>query len=148
MIGVAQTADGFLMEAHPKLRPVDTLSDGIFVAGAVQGPKDIPDAVAQAKGAASAAACLMAEGEVEIEPYYSFIEDAACSKCLSCIDLCPYGAISFDKFSHKVAINSVLCKGCGTCTAACPCGAIVQNHFKEAQIFSMINSAIPTTEEK
>ncbi|NMC06960.1 MAG: CoB--CoM heterodisulfide reductase iron-sulfur subunit A family protein [Candidatus Lokiarchaeota archaeon] len=148
MIGVAQTADGFLMEAHPKLRPVDTLSDGIFVAGAVQGPKDIPDAVAQAKGAASAAASLMAQGEVEIEPYFSIIEESACSKCLSCIDLCPYGAISYDKLGHVVSINNALCKGCGTCAAACPCGAIVQNHFKEEQIFSMINSAIPTSEEK
>ncbi len=143
MIGVAQTADGFLMEAHPKLRPVDTLSEGIFVAGAVQGPKDIPDAVAQAKGAASAAASLMAEGEVEIEPYFSIIKDSLCSRCLSCVDLCPYGAISFDKLSHKVTINSVLCKGCGTCAAACPCGAIVQNHFKNEQIYAMIDAAIP-----
>ncbi len=148
MIGVSLSADGFLMEAHPKLRPVDTLSDGIFVAGAVQGPKDIPDAVAQAKGAASAAANLMAGGEVEIEPYFSYIDKATCSKCLSCVDLCPYGAISFDRLERKVSINSVLCKGCGTCTAACPCGAIAQNHFKEEQIFAMIDVAIPPVEEK
>jgi heterodisulfide reductase subunit A len=148
MVGVAQTSDGFLMEAHPKLRPVDTLSDGIFIAGAVQGPKDIPDAVAQAKAAASAAASIMAKGEVEIEPYFSVINDASCSKCLSCIDLCPFTAITYDKFEHRVSINSVLCKGCGTCTAACPCGAIEQNHFKDTQILAMINSAIVPTEAK
>ncbi|HME52228.1 MAG TPA: CoB--CoM heterodisulfide reductase iron-sulfur subunit A family protein [Candidatus Lokiarchaeia archaeon] len=145
MVGVAQTGDGFLMEAHPKLRPVDTLSDGVFIAGAVQGPKDIPDAVAQAKGAASAAASLMARGEVEIEPYFSKINEAMCSKCLSCIDLCPYGAISFDKYEDVVRINEVLCKGCGTCAAACPCGAISQNHFREKQIFAMLDTAIPVT---
>ncbi|NMC07665.1 MAG: CoB--CoM heterodisulfide reductase iron-sulfur subunit A family protein [Candidatus Lokiarchaeota archaeon] len=148
MIGVAQTADGFLMEAHPKLRPVDTLSDGIFVAGAVQGPKDIPDAVAQAKGAASAAASLMARGEVEIEPYFSVINQATCSKCLSCIDLCPYGAISFSKLDNQVSINEALCKGCGTCAAACPCGAISQNHFRERQLFAMLDTAILAAQSK
>lgn len=143
LVNVAQTSDGFLMEAHPKLRPVDTLSEGIFVAGVVQGPKDIPDAVAQAKGASSAAASLMAKGEVEIEPYFSVINEATCSKCLSCIDLCPYGAIKYDKLARIVSVNNALCKGCGTCAAACPCGAISQNHFQEHQIFAMLDTAMP-----
>lgn len=144
LLNVSQTADGFFMEAHPKLRPIDTLSDGIFVAGVAQGPKDIPDTVAQAKGAASGAASLMAQGEVEIEPYFSVINSALCSSCLSCVDLCPYTAISYDKLANLVTINKALCKGCGTCTAACPCNAITQNHFKVSQIMAMIDTAIPT----
>ena len=79
LLSIQRSADGFFMEAHPKLRPVDTLTDGIFIAGVAQGPKDIPDAVSQAKGAASSAAALMAQGEVEIEPYYSVVVDHLCS---------------------------------------------------------------------
>ncbi|MHA1714832.1 MAG: 4Fe-4S binding protein [Promethearchaeota archaeon] len=145
LLNVSTSADGFFLEAHPKLRPIDTLSDGIFVAGVAQGPKDIPDTVAQAKAAASGAASLMALGEVEIEPYYSEIDNAKCSSCLSCIELCPYGAISYDKLADIVTINKAQCKGCGTCTAACPCGAITQNHFKRTQIMAMIDVAIPKT---
>ncbi|MHA1681776.1 MAG: 4Fe-4S binding protein [Promethearchaeota archaeon] len=143
LLNVAQSGDGFFMEAHPKLRPVDTLSEGIFIAGVAQGPKDIPDTVAQAKGAASGAASLMAKGEVEIEPFFSVINQSACSQCLTCVGLCPYGAISFDKLSNIVMINEALCKGCGTCTAACPTNAITQNHFKDHQILAMIDTAVP-----
>ena len=97
LANVQRTADGFLMEAHPKLRPVDTLTDGVFVAGTVQGPKDIPDSVAQAKGAASSAMTLMAQGEVEIEPFYSKILSYKCAGCKSCIGLCAFSAISFNE---------------------------------------------------
>ncbi|MHA1890324.1 MAG: 4Fe-4S binding protein, partial [Promethearchaeota archaeon] len=148
LFSISRSADGFFMEAHPKLRPVDTLTSGIFIAGVAQGPKDIPDTVAQAKGAASAAASLMAKGEVEIEPYFSVIHHDKCSSCLSCIDLCPYGAISFDKLANEVTINEALCKGCGTCAAACPCGAISQNHFKDEQIMAMIDMAVRPAEVK
>lgn len=142
---IQRTADGFFMEAHPKLRPVDTLTDGVFIAGAAQGPKDIPDTVAQAKGAAASAIALMGSGEVEIEPYYSVIDHDLCSKCQSCIELCPFNAITYDKFENVVDINKATCKGCGTCVAACPCGAIKQNHFKNKQLLAMINAAIIPT---
>jgi heterodisulfide reductase subunit A len=139
LLSVQRSADGFFMEAHPKLKPVDTLTDGIFVAGVAQGPKDIPDTVAQAKGAASSAAALMAQGEVEIEPYYSVVIDHLCSGCRSCQSLCPFGAIDFDEFRKVAVVNPALCKGCGTCVSACPTGAMVQNHFANYQLDSIIH---------
>ncbi len=142
IFNVQRTEDGFLMEAHPKLRPVDTLTDGIFIAGVVQGPKDIPDAVAQAKGAASGAATLMAQGEVEIEPYYSTVLSYKCAGCKSCISLCAFSAITFNEFENVAEINEILCKGCGTCVAACPSEAIIQNQFGDIQILPMIEAAI------
>ncbi|GAG96405.1 unnamed protein product, partial [marine sediment metagenome] len=118
------------------------LTDGIFVAGTVQGPKDIPDTVAQAKAAASSAATLMAKGKVEIEPYFAKVLDFKCAGCKSCISLCAYKAITFNEYERVAEINEILCKGCGTCVAACPSRAIVQNHFGDAQILPMIESAI------
>ncbi|MHA1821128.1 MAG: FAD-dependent oxidoreductase [Promethearchaeota archaeon] len=134
LLSIQKTADGFFMEAHPKLRPVDTLTDGIFLAGVAQGPKDIPDTVAQAKGAASSASILMAKGEVAIEPYYSEVNEALCAGCKACQSMCPFGAISFDERKKVAVINRAKCKGCGTCAATCPTGAISQNHFKTEQI--------------
>jgi heterodisulfide reductase subunit A2 len=137
-LSVQLSSDGFYMEAHPKLKPVDCLTDGIFVAGAAQGPKDIPDAVAQAKGAASGAAILMAEGEVEVEPYFSVVQNSLCSGCRSCINQCPYGAITFDTVLNVARINPALCAGCGTCVSTCPSQAIIQNHFSSEQLMSII----------
>jgi heterodisulfide reductase subunit A len=142
LLSIQRSADGFFMEAHPKLRPVDTLTDGIFVAGVAQGPKDIPDTVAQAKGAASSAAALMAQGEVEIEPYFSVVIDHLCSGCRTCQSLCPFGAIDFDEFKKIAVVNPALCKGCGTCVSACPSGAMIQNHFANVQLNSIINVAV------
>ncbi len=148
IIGILRlsTDMGFIMEAHPKLRPVDTLSDGIFVAGVAQGPKDIPDTVAQAKGAAASAIALMGKGKVEIEPYYSVVDITKCTGCRTCVNLCPYQAISMVRApgkSHLVSsINQVLCKGCGTCAAACPNSAISQCHFNDQQVFAQILSAL------
>ncbi|MHA1320733.1 MAG: 4Fe-4S binding protein [Promethearchaeota archaeon] len=141
-VTATKTEDGFLMEAHPKLRPVDTLTEGIFVAGNVVGPKDIPDTVAQAKAAASSAATLMSQKEVEIIPYYATVLDYKCAGCKSCIGLCPFNAITFNEIEKVAIINDILCKGCGTCVAACPSKAIIQNHFDDAQILPMIETAI------
>ncbi len=142
LLSVQRSSDGFFMEAHPKLKPVDTLTNGIFVAGVAQGPKDIPDTVSQAKGAASSAATLMAKGEVEIEPYYSVVIEHQCSGCRSCQSLCPFGAIDFDEFKNIAVVNPVLCKGCGTCVSACPSQALVQNHFANFQLNEIINWAL------
>ncbi|MHA1145265.1 MAG: 4Fe-4S binding protein [Candidatus Helarchaeota archaeon] len=144
ILNLSQGTDGFLLEAHPKLRPVDTLTDGIFVAGAVQGPKDIPDTVAQAKGAASGAISLMARGEIEIEPYFAVVNEALCSGCRTCELLCPFGAIEMLQCGTglRAWINDALCKGCGTCVAACPAGAIKQNHFSDQQIYAQIIAAL------
>lgn len=144
------TERGFIIEAHPKLRPVDTLSDGIFVAGVAQGPKDVPDTVAQAKGAASGAIALMGQGQVEIEPYYSIVDVSKCTGCRTCVELCPYQAIEMVKDPHKShlvsSINEILCKGCGTCVAACPNSAISQCHFMDVQLYSQINAALEELE--
>ena len=147
-VTATKTEDGFLMEAHPKLRPVDTLTEGIFVAGNVVGPKDIPDTVAQAKAAASSASTLMSRGEVEIIPYYATVIDHKCAGCKSCISLCPFNAITFNEIEKVAVINDILCKGCGTCVAGCPSKAIVQNHFDDQQILPMIETAIPKKIQK
>ncbi|MDR1722272.1 MAG: CoB--CoM heterodisulfide reductase iron-sulfur subunit A family protein [Methanobrevibacter sp.] len=139
-IGLSKSGDGFLMEAHPKLRPVDTLTDGVYLAGVAQGPKDIPDAVAQGSGAAARAAIPMVKGEVEIEPIIATTDKDVCGACEVCVELCPYGAVSIE--DEQATVNVALCKGCGTCVAACPSGAMNQNHFKTEQIFAQIEAAL------
>ncbi|HML05428.1 MAG TPA: CoB--CoM heterodisulfide reductase iron-sulfur subunit A family protein, partial [Methanobacterium sp.] len=137
-IGLSKSADGFLMEAHPKLRPVDTLTEGVFLAGVSQGPKDIPDSVAQASGAAARAAIPMVKGEVEIEPIVAVTDENVCGGCAVCIELCPYGALSRE--DEHAQVNIALCHGCGTCVAACPSGAMDQSHFKTEQIMAQIEA--------
>lgn len=139
-IGLSKSADGFLMEAHPKLRPVDTLTDGVYLAGVSQGPKDIPDAVAQASGAAARAAIPMVKGEVEIEPIVASVDADVCGGCEVCLELCPFGAI--EREDEQAKVNIALCKGCGTCVAACPSGAMDQQHFRTAQIMAQIEAAM------
>ncbi len=127
---------GFFLERHPKLAPVSTFTDGIFLAGACQGPKDIPDTVAQAGAAAAEALALVDRGYVEMEPNTAYVIAEECSGCKTCIPLCPYTAIV--RVDGKAEINPVLCKGCGTCVAACPSGSIRQNLFEDEEIFEEI----------
>ena len=143
-LGLSRSADGFYMEAHPKLRPVDTLTDGVYIAGVAQGPKDIPDSVAQGSAAASRAAIPMAKGEVEIEPITASTDETVCGACEVCVELCPFGAVSIEGEGDEkhAAINVALCKGCGTCVGACPSGAMNQNHFKTEQIMAQISAAL------
>lgn len=130
--------DGFFREAHPKLRPVDTLVDGIFIAGAAQGPKDIPDSVAQACGAAQKASILMSVGEVEVEAITARVNEDLCSGCFICVPLCPFNAIVAEEKSVKII--EVACKGCGACAAACPTKAIEPMHFKNDQILAEVKA--------
>jgi len=132
--------DGFFSEAHPKLRPVDTVVDGVLIAGTAAGPKDIPDAVAQAKAAASGAASLMAPGVYVVEPYYATIDDTICGGCGTCVLLCPFRAISMEE--KRAKINEALCKGCGACASACPAGAIKTNHFTDEQVMAQVEQAV------
>jgi heterodisulfide reductase subunit A len=131
--------EGFFLERHPKLAPVSTFADGIFLAGCCQGPKDIPDSVAQAGAAAAEAFSLIDKGFMEMEPNTAVILENECSGCKSCIPLCPYTAISFQADKKKAIINEALCKGCGTCVASCPSGSIKQNLFEDEEIFSEID---------
>ncbi|HAM37001.1 MAG TPA: disulfide reductase [Elusimicrobia bacterium] len=134
--------EGFFQERHPKLAPVNTFTDGIFIAGACQGPRDIPDTVAQAGAAAAEALALIDTGHVELEPNTSHVVEEECCGCKSCVPLCPYSAITFDEDKKKAKINEVLCKGCGVCAAACPSGSIRQNLFEDEEIFSEIEGVL------
>jgi heterodisulfide reductase subunit A len=136
------SGEGWFMERHPKLAPVNTFTDGIFVAGACQGPRDIPDTVAQAGAAAAEALALIDTGYVELEPNTAYITEDDCSGCKTCIPLCPYTAISFLDDKKKAEINEVLCKGCGTCVAACPSGSIRQNLFEDSEIYEEIEGVL------
>jgi heterodisulfide reductase subunit A len=139
---ISRTKDGFFLEKHPKLDPVATPTDGIFVVGCCQGPKDIPDTVAQASAAAARALAMICKGKVEIEATTAVIDDKFCSGCKTCIPLCPYGAISFIDEKKVSLINEALCKGCGTCGAACPSGAITSKHFTTDQIMAQIEGIL------
>ena len=142
MFNISCSAGGFFLERHPKLAPVNTFTDGIFLAGACQGPKDIPDTVAQAGAAASEALALIDAGHVELEPNTAYIVEEHCSGCKSCIPLCPYTAIGFDDETLKAKINEALCKGCGTCVASCPSGSIRQHLFEDDEVYSEIQGLL------
>jgi heterodisulfide reductase subunit A2 len=142
LFNISCGGEGFFTERHPKLAPVSTFTDGIFVAGCCQGPKDIPDTVAQAGAAAAEALALVDAGSIEIEPNTAYVLEEACSGCRTCIGLCPYHAISFMEERKKAAVNPVLCKGCGTCVAGCPSSSLRQNLFEDEQIFEEIEGVL------
>ena len=142
MLNISCSTEGFFIERHPKLAPVNTFTDGIFLAGCCQGPKDIPDTVAQAGAAAAEALALIDLGYIELEPNTAFIVEEECSGCKSCVPLCPYTAISYDEVKKKASINEALCKGCGTCVASCPSGSIKQNLFEDEEIYSEIDGIL------
>jgi heterodisulfide reductase subunit A len=142
VLGISQSADRFFMEAHPKLRPVSTNVDGIFLAGCCQGPKDIPDTVAQASAAAAEAMSLSAQGEIEVEPTTATINPDLCAGCKLCIEICPYSAIDFLDAKGICVVNEALCKGCGACTAICPSKAASQNHFTQDQVLSEVEGMV------
>ncbi|HDQ72053.1 MAG TPA: 4Fe-4S dicluster domain-containing protein [Chloroflexi bacterium] len=150
MLGLSRKQDGFFAEAHPKLRPVETNTEGVFLAGAAQGPKDVPDTVGHAGAAASMALALLDKGEVTISPQVAVVDEKLCSACKTCLSLCPYTAISFIDEENVARVNEALCKGCGTCVAACPAGAITARHFTTEQIMAQIEGLfrLPETEEE
>jgi len=142
LFNMSCSSEGWFLERHPKLAPVSTPTEGIFLAGCCQGPKDIPDSVAQAGAAAAEAFSLIDRGHIEMEPNTAYVVEGECSGCKSCVPLCPYTAISFLADKQKAYINEALCKGCGTCVGACPSGSIVQNLFEDAEVFSEIEGVL------
>jgi len=142
LFNISRSADGFFLERHPKLAPVATTTEGIFVVGCCQGPKDIPDTVAQASAAAARVLAVISKGEVEIEAATATIDEELCSGCKICNLLCPYSAISFDEEKEVSRVNEALCKGCGVCVAACPSGAITGKHFTTEQIMAEIEGVL------
>jgi heterodisulfide reductase subunit A len=151
ILHITRGTDGFFLESHPKLKPLDTPVDGIFLAGACQGPKDIPYSVSQGSGAAARAATILSKERWEIEPMVAIVDPEKCrntkSKCGICVAACPYSAPSAPD-GKPATINPAMCHGCGTCVAECPSDAITQMHFTDEQIFSQIRAALEKDPEK
>jgi heterodisulfide reductase subunit A len=140
--GISCSMDGWYTERHPKLDPVATMTDGIFVAGVCQGPKDIPASVAQGAAAAARVAGMITKGKVMIEPVVATINEDACSGCKICNNMCPYNAIEFLEDRGVSHVITALCKGCGTCVSACPAGVITGAHFNNQQIGAEIEGIL------
>ncbi|MDQ7781734.1 MAG: FAD-dependent oxidoreductase [Desulfomonilaceae bacterium] len=141
-LNLATDKNGFFIELHPKLGPVETSLSGIYLAGAAQGPKDIPESVAQGGAAAGEVLTLFSIGQVEIEPTTAQLNERLCTGCKTCEGLCAYDAISFSEQTKLAVINAALCQGCGTCAAACPAAAIAVAHYTPDQIFAQIEGIL------
>ena len=139
IVNISQDKDGWFIESHPKLEPVATTTDGIFIAGTCVAPKDIPDSVAQARAAAARILARISKGKIEVDALYSEVLDDKCSGCRFCNQLCPYSAIVFDEEKKHSYIISALCKGCGVCVAACPSAAIRGRHFTDQQVLAQVD---------
>lgn len=143
MLSLQKTSDGFLLEAHPKLQPVDSASKGIFFAGTAEAPKDIKDAVTQASAAAARSARIMSPGKIKVEAITSRVDESLCTSCGICAKVCPYNAITVDRKNKMPAkVIEAACAGCGTCSAECPANAIEMNHFTDAQILSQVYASL------
>ena len=142
LFNISRSADGFLLEKHPKLDPVATTTDGVLIAGCCQGPKDIPDTVAQASAAAARVLAMISKGEVEIEAAVATIDENLCSGCKICSLICPYSASSFDEEKKVCRVNEALCKGCGACVSGCMSHAIDLRHFTNEQILAQIDGVL------
>ncbi len=135
--------DGFFLELHPELAPVETAVEGVFLAGTIQGPKDIVDTVAQASAAAAKASVFLAYEKVRLDPAVSVVDEEKCRACGQCVEICQFHApqlIEIAPGTYTARINAALCKGCGTCTSWCPCGAITSKHFTDRQVYAMIDA--------
>jgi heterodisulfide reductase subunit A len=140
--GISCSFDGWAIEKHPKLDPVATMTEGVFVAGCVSGPKDIPASVAQGAAAAARVLGMIQQRQMSLEPIKATIHAEHCSGCRICNDLCPYNAISFVEADGVSLINPAMCQGCGTCVAACPAGAISGSGFSDEQILAQIEGLL------
>lgn len=148
LLTLSRNQDGFFLEAHPKLRPVDAATGGVFFAGCAESPKDIKDSVTQASAAAARAGILMAKGQVTVEAITPIVFPEKCKACGLCVKVCPYNAISLNKDLKRVEIVEAACGGCGTCAAECNFGALTQKHFTDKQIVAQIDAATECDPEK
>jgi len=148
LFGISCDGDGWFKEKHPKLDPVATMTDGVFIAGCAQGPRDVPDSVAQGSAAAARVLSLIGQGEVEVEAATAVVDEMMCVGCGQCIEACPYTAIEFLADRKVAHVVEVLCKGCGTCAAACPSKAVTLRHFTDRQLISEMLGAMYAMREE
>jgi len=139
---ISTDAHGFITEAHVKLRPVETLTAGIFLTGCAQGPKDIPETVAQAGAAASRASVLLSRPELEIDPLISAVDEEICAGCGLCVEVCSYSARALNEITKVAEVNEALCVGCGACIVACPSNASIHKNFTRKQILRMVDEIL------
>jgi heterodisulfide reductase subunit A len=142
LFGLSCSADGWFIERHPKLDPVATMTEGVYIAGVIQGPKDIPASVVQGAAAAARALGKIQQKEVAMEPIRATINQDKCSGCRICNNLCPFNAILFHDDKMVSEVNPALCQGCGTCVAACPAGAITGTGFSNQQILAQLEGLL------
>jgi heterodisulfide reductase subunit A len=142
---VPLSKDGFFLEAHMKLRPVDFATEGVFLCGSAHSPKFIDESISQAEAVVSRACTILSKDYLEAEGVVSIVNSDLCSGCETCIMVCPFDAIDKDE-KGKAKVNELLCKGCGSCVAACRAGAIQQRCFSDEQILSVIRSAFQEVE--
>jgi len=143
MLKASLGLDGFFLERHPELAPVETAVEGVLLAGTVQGPKDIVDTVAQASAAAAKASVFLAYDKVSLDPTVAAVDEVKCRACGECVNICQFHApelVETESGDFAARINASLCKGCGTCTSWCPSGAITSHHFTDQQVNSMIDA--------
>ncbi|MFP4588636.1 MAG: 4Fe-4S binding protein, partial [Candidatus Acetothermia bacterium] len=140
-LNISLGQNGFLKEAHPKLRPVESLSGGVFLAGAGQAPKDIPDSVSQGSGAAAKAIDLLSKPVLTQDPQVAEVEDEYCSGCEICVGQCPYDALELDS-QGVVEVNEILCEGCGTCVSACPSNVLSLRNLSDEQVTEMVKASV------
>jgi heterodisulfide reductase subunit A len=143
MLKASLGLDGFFLERHPELAPVETAVEGVLLAGTVQGPKDLVDSVAQASAAAAKASVFLAYDKVKLDPAVAAVDEVKCRVCGKCVEICEYQAPKIVEVApgvHSARINASLCKGCGTCTSWCPSGAITSRHFTDHQVTAMIDA--------
>ncbi len=149
MFSISCDADGWFKEKHPKLDPVATLTDGVFIAGCAQGPRDIPESVAQGAAAAARVLSFIRQGEVKVESATALVDEMMCVGCTQCVHTCPYSAIELvQSRGRQVAhVHEALCKGCGTCTGTCPSKAITLRHFNDRQLVAEMLGAMNVMRE-
>jgi heterodisulfide reductase subunit A len=140
--GISCSREGWFIEKHPKLDPIATMTDGVFIAGCAQGPRDIPETVAQGAAAAARVLSIIDKGEVVVEAATALVNEMTCTGCQQCVTTCPYTAIEYLAGKQKASVIEALCKGCGTCTAACPSKSISLRHFNDGQLLAEMFGAM------